>query len=632
MRVRTLFAGGPRSALERARPYIVTAMIPIVVMAAGSLVLEYGFRLSSDTLLVLHWVESIALAGMMIDWPLRLLLARHRVAMLKYRWLELTIVGVFLLAVSFFYAAGMARPDVLALRTAHVAIVLNILLRLVELNRFIASRKIRPAHLLIVSFATLIAIGTGLLLLPAATAPNHETTFMDAFFTATSAVCVTGLTVVDTGKNFSPFGQYVILALIQLGGLGLMTVGSVFGVFLWRGLRLRESLVMREVVSHDLAAEIRRIVAFILLSTVLIEGIGAVLMMGAWDRTYAGNPMGMGDRLYYSLFHSVAAFCNAGFSLYGDNMVGMQSTWEVNLVAPLLIILGGLGFGVLYNLLRIFWYRLVRTGSASPLVKRRLTLQSKMVILVTVLLLVGGAALIFVFETVPGQNKVWEVTAYMPPPGGAEGGVAPSGNGADAGSHSPLGRSWDERALNAWFLSVSSRTAGFNTTDTTRLSPPTKFLTVILMFIGASPGSTGGGIKTVTLAVILLGIWSALRGQPQVQAFHRSVPWETVTRALALMAVSALWVAAVTTIICAWGLVEGARFTFLDVLFEGASAFGTVGLSTGITPLLTTFGRILIIITMFIGRVGPIALLLTMQGRAPASARYTYPPEHLATS
>jgi len=197
---------------------------------------------------------------------------------------------------------------------------------------------------------------------------------------------------------------------------------------------------------------------------------------------------------------------------------------------------------------------------------------------------------------------------------------------------SPLGNTWDERLVNAWFLSTTARTAGFNSTDTTRLSPPTKFLTVVLMFIGASPGSTGGGIKTVTFAVICLGIWSALRGRPHAQAFHRTIPWGTVTRALALMAVSALWVAAVSMIICAWGLHNGARFTFLDVLLETTSAFGTVGLSAGATPLLNTFGRLLIILTMFLGRVGPLSLLLAMQGRAGAAARYTYPTETVATS
>jgi trk system potassium uptake protein TrkH len=429
-----------------------------------------------------------------------------------------------------------------------------------------------------------------------------------------------------------PLGQYVVLGLIQLGGLGLMTFGSVFAVFMWRGLRLREAVVMREVVSHDLVAEIRRVIIFILISTLCIEAAGAALMLGAWNTAYTGAPAEWGDRIYHSLFHSVAAFCNAGFSLYTGNLTGVRHTWEVNVVIPLLIILGGLGFGVLYNVARMGVYRCVRRAAA-PLVKRRLTLQSKLAIVMTVGLLAGGTLLAYVFETFQNRPGVWQATAYMAEDQSAPPAVATSVvGGAATEERSPLGNTWDERLVNAWFLSTTARTAGFNSTDTTRLSPPTKFLTVVLMFIGASPGSTGGGIKTVTFAVICLGIWSALRGRPHAQAFQRTIAWGTVTRALALMAVSALWVAAVSMIICAWGLHVGARFTFLDVLLETTSAFGTVGLSAGATPLLNTFGRLLIILTMFLGRVGPLSLLLAMQGRAEAAARYTYPTETVATS
>jgi trk system potassium uptake protein TrkH len=612
----------------------MTAMVPIVVLAAGSLVLEYGFRVTEATRRVLYWVEWIALAGMMLGSPVRLVLARERLALLRFRWLEFTVAAAFVLAVGFYDLAKLPAADALTVRTVHIAIVINVLIRLTEVQRFLAARRVRPALLVIGSFATLVAIGTGFLLLPAATEVGRpETTFMDALFTAASAVCVTGLTVVDIGKHFTPLGQYIVLGLIQLGGLGLMTLGSVFAVFMWRGLRLREAVVMREVVSHDLVSEIRRVIIFILISTLCIEAAGAALMLGAWNTTYSGAPAEWGDRIYHSLFHSVAAFCNAGFSLYTDNLTGVRHTWEATVVVPLLIILGGLGFGVLYNVARMGVYRCLVRRTAAPPVKRRLTLQSKLAIVMTAGLLAGGTLLAYVFETFQNRPGVWQRTAYMAEDPGAPPAVsALVAEGAAAEEQSPLGNTWDERLVNAWFLSTTARTAGFNTTDTGRLSPPTKFLTVVLMFIGASPGSTGGGIKTVTFAVICLGIWSALRGRPHAQAFQRTIPWGTVTRALALMAVSALWVAAVAMIICAWGLHEGARFTFLDVLLETTSAFGTVGLSAGATPLLNTFGRLLIILTMFLGRVGPLSLLLAMQGRAEAAARYTYPTEMVATS
>ena len=638
MRGRDFALNGPHGALEKARPYLLTAMIPIVVLAAGSLVLEYGFRVAPDTYHILHWIELIALAGMMLDLPMRLLLARDRWAMLRFRWMEFTVAAAFTLAVAFYYVGGFETPRRLILITVQIAIVVSIIVRLAEVHRFLAALRVRPALILIGSFATLIAAGTGLLLLPAATSGGgggggFETTFMDAFFTAASAVCVTGLTVVDTGKHFTSFGQYVVLTLIQMGGLGLMTFGSVFALFLWRGMRLREAMVMREVVSHDLAAEVRRIVLFILIATFCIEGVGALLMLGAWDASITGGAVAWADRLYYSIFHSVSAFCNAGFGLYSDNLLSVRRTWQVNVVIAGLIVLGGLGFGVLYNVIRMLRHGVFSHGKLAPLVKRRLTLQSKLAILMTAALLAGGMMLAYVFETYQSRPGVWRATAYLVDEKAGEGGQAISTVGGGPGEEaSPLGDTGPERLVNAWFLSVSSRTAGFNSTDTSRLSPPTKFLVVVLMFIGASPGSTGGGIKTVTFAVICLGIWSALRGRPHAQVFHRTIPWDTVTKALAVLAVAALWVAAITMVICAWGLRDGARFTFLDVLFETTSAFGTVGLSAGATPLLNTFGRLLIIVTMFVGRIGPLTLLLTLQRRGKASARYMYPTETVATS
>jgi trk system potassium uptake protein TrkH len=523
---------------------------------------------------------------------------------------------------------------VLTLRTVQIAIVVSVIIRLTEVHRFLSALRVRPALILIGSFATLIAAGTGLLLLPAATAPGQaDTTFMDAFFTATSAVCVTGLTVVDTGRHFTPFGQYVIVTLIQMGGLGLMTFGSVFALFLWRGMRVREAMVMKEVVSHDLASEVKRVVLFILIATFCIEAAGALLMLGTWDANSSGGAATMGDRLYFSIFHSVSAFCNAGFSLCTDNLMALKRTWQVNLVITGLIITGGLGFGVLYNVVRMVRHGVFSQGRPAPLMKRRLTLQSKLAILTTAALLVGGTALVYVLETYQSRPGVWRATAYVADDKAGEGGeVVSVVSGGPAEEASPLGSTWSDRLVSAWFLSVSSRTAGFNSTETKRLSPPTKFLVVVLMFIGASPGSTGGGIKTVTFAVICLGIWSALRGRPHTQAFHRTIPSDSVTKALALMAVAALWVSVITMIICAWGLRDGARFTFLDVLFETTSGFGTVGLSTGATPLLNTFGRLLIVVTMFLGRVGPLTLLLMLQRRGKASAHYTYPTETVATS
>ncbi|HUU31933.1 MAG TPA: potassium transporter TrkG, partial [Phycisphaerae bacterium] len=483
----------PRGPLDRARPYIVTAMVPIVVLAVGSLVLEYGFHVAAQTRRVLQWIEVLALAGLMLEPLVSLLLARDRREMLRARWFHYVLAAAFAMAMSAFWI--LRRPDApfLVHRAAQLTILVNLAIRLVELNRFLAVLQVQPAMLVAGSFLTLMAVGTGLLLLPTATAPGEaETTFMDALFTAASAVCVTGLTVVNTGTHWAPLGRYVILVLIQLGGLGLMTFASVFALLLWRGMRVRELVVMREVLSHDLVTEVGRIVVFILLTTLCIEAAGALLLSGLWDHTATGGPVALADRIVYSIFHSVSAFCNAGFTLYGDSLKSYRSAWQVNVIFPLLIISGGIGFAVLYNLARLLRYRLVQR-SGTPLVKKRVTLQTKMAVVTTAALLVGGTLLGYVFEAYPGEGPDAGVSTCAAA-GGAAGPAGESTATAAAPVEPPMGRMWTERLGGAWFLATTARTAGFNTTDTTRLAPATKVLTSVLMFIGASPGGTGGGI------------------------------------------------------------------------------------------------------------------------------------------
>ena len=626
-RERPILLRSPDSALKRVRPYIITAMVPVVVLAVGSLAIEYGFQVSAETKRVLHVVEAAALAGLLLEPLLGLLLSRKRAEVLRSRWFHFALAGAYAATVGMLYAGKVPEPAVWVRRAAQVVIVLSLVVRLVELNRFLATLRSPPALLFVGSFLTLIAVGTGLLLLPVATAPGEPpTSFTDALFTATSGVCVTGLVVVDTGTHWAPLGRYVILSLIQLGGLGLMTFGSVFALLLWRGMRVRESVMMQEVLSHDLLSEVGRIIIFILITTVCVEAAGALLLAGLWDHTGQSAAIALSDRIQYSIFHSISAFCNAGFCLYSDSLMSYRSAWQVNLIFPLLIISGGVGFMVLYNGARLVRYRLLSRNQTS-LVKKRLTLHSKFVLVTTAVLLIGGMAMAFVLETFPGRSDAWRATAKP----AAEAAARPEEPAAPEAETPPMGRTWTERLSGAWFLATTARTAGFNTTDTSRLAPPTKFLTAVLMFIGASPGSTGGGIKTVTVAVIVCGIWSSLRGRPEPQAFRRRIARDIVERALTVLAVGVLWVAAVSMTLSAWGFAEGARYTFLDVLFETTSAFATVGLSTGATPLLNTFGRILILVTMFVGRVGPLTLFVAMHGRAQRR-HYTYATENVAIS
>ncbi len=618
-----------RTVEGRVRRVVVAVMVPVILAAVGSLVAEFGFGLPPETLRWVHVVHVVA-GVLLLGEPFVLMMAaRDKGAALEARWFHFGLGGLLLMAVGAVYASGVAAPGTVALRLVQGAVVLSLLMRLLELNRWLASLDVRPALLFLGSFLTLIAIGTGLLLLPRATVEGRTTGFTDALFTATSAVCVTGLVVADTGTHWAPLGRYVILVLIQLGGLGLMTFGSVFALLMWRGMRVRESVAMREVLSSEVLSEVGRVIVFILLTTLAFELIGGTLLASLWDHTATAETVTPLERFEYSAFHSISAFCNAGFCLYDNSLIDYRDTWQVNLVFPLQIICGGLGFLVLYNLARVLRYRVLGWGRV-PLKKKRLSLQSKLTLATTAALLVGGTVGVLALEGLPAARGVARATTWSPPDEPLPE-LAPPRPGEAEPAPLPMGEGFARHLSGAWFLSVTARTAGFNTTDTRRLAPSTKFLTSLLMLVGASPGSTGGGIKTVTFALILIGVWSSVRGASHTRAFHRTLSREIVLRALAVLAVSAAWVALVTILVAAWGVRDGSRYAFVDVLFETTSAYATVGLSTGVTPLLNTLGRLLITVTMYVGRVGPLTLFVAMP-LAPVHERYHYPTEHVAIS
>jgi trk system potassium uptake protein TrkH len=526
-----------------------------------------------------------------------------------------------------------------------VVLVLFLLIRLTELARFLSATRFQPAQIFVGSFAALIAVGTGLLMLPAATSQEvylrdqaaplccnvlcetpdgywlqsgagihllrkeaarqggdgpvvrkaPAASWHTALFTATSAVCVTGLTVVSTGGYWSTFGHLVILFLIQLGGLGIMTFGAVFALLFWQNLGFRQSAVMKDLMTPTMSVQIGRIMVFILLSTACLEALGAWSLWNLWPEVGPDGAMPVAQRALASVFHAVSAFCNAGLGLYDSSLVEFRDTWQVNCTFPTLIILGGLGFMVIYNMTRIarcqadrLWTRLRRRRPKPELARRRVTLHTKLVLVTTLILLVSGTALVWLFETVPNWYEPHgPATAHAPF-------MAQVTDGA--------------RLVYSWFLSVTARTAGFNTTPTEQLTDSTKFLVVVLMFIGASPGSTGGGIKTATFAVIMCGIWSLLRNRPATQAFQRTIPESVFLRGLVILTLSAGLVVGATLILS----VTHTGVSFLDALFEATSAFGTVGLSAGITPTLNLLGRLLIIAVMFVGRVGPLTLFIAL--------------------
>ncbi|MEN9979965.1 MAG: TrkH family potassium uptake protein [candidate division WOR-3 bacterium] len=444
----------------------------------------------------------------------------------------------------------------------------------------------RPVRMLVISFLTLIAAGTLLLTFPAATTDGRGADILTALFTATSATCVTGLIVRDTGTYFSHFGQLVILTLIQLGGLGIMTFYTSIVVLLGQRMGLQERRTMQEIIEETRDIDIARMVRYVLLFTLTAEGIGMVILFLRW-LFVLGSP---GQALYFAAFHSISAFCNAGFSLFPDSFIRFQSDLCINLCIITLIVLGGLGFPVVneiinrQNLLRFPRnFRQLSTNNSPR--QLRLTLHSRIVLITTAFLITGGTILFFFLEY---DNTLHNL---------------------------PL----STKLLASLFQSVTARTAGFNTVGLSNLHGVTIFLWAILMFIGASPGGTGGGVKTSTIAVLFLAIRSRIRGEEEIVYFRRTIPKDVVYRAMAIIALS-LGIIALTYA----GLLFLENQRFESLLFEAISAFGTVGLSIGITPELNIIGKLLIIILMFIGRTGPLTLTLAMSA-ANKHSMITYP-------
>jgi len=440
-----------------------------------------------------------------------------------------------------------------------------------------------PARLSISAFAGLILTGTLLLMLPAA-APQRHLGFVNALFTATSAGCVTGLVVVDTGTRLSLLGQLVVLALIQVGGLGIMTFSTLLLLMAGRRPGLTGRLVVRDTFTHSGEQSFSSILKDVIIFTAAMEGLGATLL---FFRFLPGSSAG--TALYLSIFHSISAFCNAGFSLFSDSFVRFREDWILNLTICFLIICGGIGFLVIAELRRKFPYNRKRWD--------RLSLHTRIVLSTTVLLLVCGSLSILLME--------WHNTL------------------------TPLDPS--SRLLSAFFQSVSARTAGFNTLQIETMANETLFLIILLMFVGACPGSCGGGIKTTTLAALAhLGL-SRLRGKKQTQVFHRTIPEESIGKAVSVLLVSMLVVAAGTMALLLTELGDTphlfSRGQFLELLFEVVSAFGTVGLSTGVTPELSTWGRLIITAVMFIGRLGPLVIVVAISRQR--ASRFYYAEENI---
>ncbi|WP_042208334.1 TrkH family potassium uptake protein [Paenibacillus durus] len=436
--------------------------------------------------------------------------------------------------------------------------------------------SLTSSRIILLGFAIPIFLGALLLALPISSSTGNSVGWLNAWFTSTSAVCVTGLVVLDTGMAFSPFGQIVVLCLIQIGGLGFMTFGVLIAVVMGRRIGLKERLLIQESANSVTTQGVVRLSLSIFLIAFIVETLGAALLTIRWT-----DELGLTRAIYYGIFHAVSAFNNAGFALWPDSLSRYVGDPLINLVITSLFIIGGIGFTVILDLYR----------------KRRwrdLAFHSKVVVITSGLLCLVGFLVIFVIE-------LFNTRTFG-------------------------GLSWTERLWAGYFQGVVTRTAGFNSIDVASMMPASQFFMIFLMFIGASSGSTGGGIKTSTFAVLVLSIMATVKGNEDVQLLKKRISQKMIFRALAVMTIS------VGVVIAAAFLLTITEYRlhkdFLVLLFEATSAFGTVGMSMGLTPELSPLGKLVIIITMFIGRLGPLTLAFALAQRNKKQ-KYRYPEEKL---
>lgn len=586
---------------ERLETVMIGCNITLSVLVVATFVSLFGFR---QPLLAVRWlyaIQVLLLAFFAIEKVIRTFNAQSRWLYWRVHWYEIPL-WIFLLLVAFApddWSEWVDTEDVLHFAVG-VYLVLQVVLKACRTTVKLVAKGRNPTRMLIASFLILIVVGAGVLCLPNAST-GEPLGFVDALFTATSATCVTGLVVKDTGTDFSFMGQLVILTLIQLGGLGIVVFGAVFSLLLGQALSLRESVAMQDLLNTNTLTRIGNMIGFIFGFTLIVEILGTVGLMTLWrsDPNWTGAEP---EQWFYCIFHAISAFCNAGFGLYGDSLERFGGSWQVYAVIVPLIVLGGMGFGVLYNLCNVCANRIKRACVWLFSMQARLamrppkpvSLQAKIVVSVSVLLIVGGTVSLYVLERWSGGPEVGSCASW--------------------------------RA--AFFQSVTARTAGFNTIAINEMTPAGRLVLMGLMFLGGSPGSTAGGIKTVTLAVIVMAIVTTLRRRSEVEIFRRAVDIAVVGRAITVMGLFIVVLVGASFLLTFTERGHADQVTLWDILFETTSALGTVGLTTGITPILTGLGKCIIIVVMLVGRLGPLTLLAALTFDLKA-ARFNYPREPL---
>lgn len=575
-----------------AHPYIRTFNVILSLLVVASILIPIGFELTPELVQLNRRIEGWILFGFIGSFIARLVLTSDRTTYIKKRWFEgvvsifsvLLLIDISISAIGIidFFVGEASNPESLFLQFLKGYLLFIVIIKFVQNLPDLLGQQKNTGRFLIYGFLSLITVGTLLLMLPGSTQDGQGLVFIDALFTSTSAVCVTGLIVVDTATHFTLFGELVILTLIQLGGIGIITFATFLFLFISGGLGVGQMNTIKNVVGESntslVTATLKRVVGF----TFLVETIGAAAYYLSWEVSFPSE----GQRILFSVFHAVSAFCNAGFSLFTNSLADGANAinWGINITTMTLIILGGLGFTVIWET--------VRTRTDRSRWRRRLSIHSRTVLTYTGMLIIAGAILILVME--------W--------------------------NHTLAGFSWENKVMASLFQSITTRTAGFNTIDTGAIGISATLIMLILMFIGGSPASTAGGIKTTTFAVLMRSIVMTIRGYNKMEMFKRTVPNHVIFRAMTVILLAASCISISTILL---SLVED--HAFMDLLFEEVSAFATVGLSRGITSDLTSWGKFIIVVSMFLGRVGILTFMAAFASKVDTN-KYKYPEEDIMVS
>jgi trk system potassium uptake protein TrkH len=552
----------------------------IILLGLVSIILENASHEGSITMFASHVLDVVVSVLFVFEFMIKFVKAGEKLAFIKETPFETAFVMAFVFVLiytkfHFFFVSPYAGHSVSTkiVLVVSLFIVFKVLMRVNKLHAYVRNLTTHPAQTIMLSFCFVILTGTILLMMPFSTADHTRLPMIDSLFMATSATCVTGLGVVDAATRLSVWGKLILMALIQIGGLGIMILASFTAFLVGKRMSFQEKRAMSYMLEEDDTRNLTRGVRNIIVFTFLFELAGAFLLFPAFQPTEGGVTMSV----FYSVFHAVSAFCNAGFALFTDSLVPFRSSLRVNATIAGLIIAGGISFAVLTNSFRHIRSRVLKRFFNNEGATEKLNLNTRIVLLGTLILIVTGTLLIYKFEHGGNLLPLDIKTQY----------------------------------LEAFFQSVTLRTAGFNTMDISNLQTATYAIMILFMFIGGASGSTAGGIKVNTVGVVWSYVKSVFSNNDDVVLLNHSISKDQINQAFLVMLLSMGVVFCGTLLLC---LSE--KQTFVRIIFEAVSAFATVGLSTGITPDLSGTGKLTLVVLMFIGRIGPLTVVTAVAGKA----------------